>query len=421
MKADLILYNIGTLLTPNPSDNPVKGKALNDLKQLKNAFIAINDGTILEVGVNENYKNFIGDDTELYDVQGCLVTPGLIDSHTHVVHGGSREFEFEKKMAGVPYLKILEEGGGIHSTVNATRMMDEKALFNQAKKSLIKMMEFGVTTVEGKSGYGLEESTELKQLRVQKRLHEKLPIDIVSTFMGAHAIPSEYKDNHKEYLDEVIKWMDSVKSDSLAEFVDIFCEEGVFTAKESDYLLSEAIKKGFKVKIHADEIASIGGVDVAAKLNATSADHLMAITNKGIEALKKSNVVANILPATSFYLNSTYAPVRTMINEGCAIALSSDYNPGSSPSENYMFTLNLAAIHLKMSPNEILNAATINPSFSVNRQGEIGVIDKGYQADINVYDAKNWPYVLYHYGINHIKDVFKNGRLIVKDQKYVKE
>jgi len=420
MQADLIIHNIKTLITPYPSDLPVCNDAFNSIKTLENAFVAIKDGTILEVGTG-NYQAFVDATTELYDAKGALAGPGLIDSHTHVVHGGSREHEFEKKMAGVPYLQILKEGGGIHSTVNATRKISEDALYAQAKKSLIKMMEYGVTTVEGKSGYGLEKDTELKQLRVQKKLDQNLPIDIVATFMGAHAVPEAFKDNKTAYLDEVISWMDDVKKESLAEFVDIFCEDHVFDAKESEYLLTAAIKKGFKAKIHSDEIKALGGTELAAKLNAVSADHLMAITESGMDALKDSHTIANILPSTSFYLNSTYAPVRKMIDKGLAIALSSDYNPGSSPSENFMLTLNIAAIHLKMSPNEILNAATINPSFALNRQGKIGVLEKEYQADIVLYDAHNWPYVLYHYGINHVKDVFKSGHLIVKDQKYLKE
>jgi imidazolonepropionase len=420
MTATLLIHNIKTLLTPPSKPLPLRGKDLNDMTVIHNAYIAVKESTIIAVGSGK-HTHLTNDDTIFIDAQQKICTPGLIDAHTHVVHGGSREHEFEQKMRGVPYLEILEQGGGIHNTVEHTRRFSKEELYNQAQKSLDYMLSFGVTTVEGKSGYGLDETNELKQLRVQKHLHETHPIDIIGTFMGAHALPKQYKNNRQAFLDMVVDMLPKVKEENLADFVDIFCEEGAFTVEESKYILSKAKAIGFKLKIHADEIKSIGGVEMAVNLGATSADHLMAINKSGMNALRDSNTIATILPNTSFYLNSTYAPVRDMIDHNIALALSSDYNPGSSPSENFLFTLNLAAIHLKMSPYEILNAATINTACALDIQDKVGKIEPNYKADFVLFDAPNWPYVLYHYAINHVTDVFKDGVHVIKNRNKIWE
>ena len=415
MKADLIIHHIGHLLTPNSTGNPLKGSNMNEVIHLEKAFIAIKEGKFLDYGIG-TYDSYLDANTQCFDAGGGVVIPGLIDSHTHVVHAGSREYEFEKKMKGVPYLTILKEGGGIHSTVKATREASEEALYNQALKSLNKMVEYGVTTIEGKSGYGLDEANELKQLRVQKKLNHSHPIDIISTFMGAHAMPKAFENNRQGFIDRMNALLPTIKQENLAEFVDVFCEEGAFTKNESELILMSALNAGFKIKIHADEIHALGGVRLACELGATSADHLMAIDEDGLSALSSSNTVATLLPSTSFYLNSHYAPARQMINRDIALALASDYNPGSSPSENFLFTLNLAAIHLKMSPNEILTAATLNAAHAISKGHDRGLIKAGYQADLVIFDAPNWPYVLYHFATNHVKDVFKNGVLVVKNK-----
>ncbi len=416
--ADLIIQNIGHLITPKPSPIPLRKKALDEVIEYQNAFIAIKSGKILDFGEGEG-KHFKSKNTKIYDAKGKLATPGLVDSHTHVVHYGSREYEFEKKIRGASYLDILNEGGGILSSVKMTTDATYDQLYNQSKKSLDMMLKHGTTTVEGKSGYGIFKETELKQLRVSKQLNSDLSIDIVPTFLGAHAVPKAYKNNRKALVDHVIETLDDVKKEALAEFVDVFCETGVFDAEESELILRAAKEKGFSLKIHSDEIKPIGGTELAVKLNASSADHLMVITDEGIKALANSNTIGNVLLSTSFNLNQPYAPLRKMIDEGVALAISSDYNPGSSPSENLLFTLNIAAIHLKLSPNEILNAATLNPAHSLNRGLEIGAIAPNYKADIVLYDAPNWPYVLYHFAINHASDVFKNGKLVVKNQQII--
>jgi len=420
MAADLIVRNIGTLWTPKTAKSPARGKEMTEVLEIKNAFLAVKDGVILDMGEGDGASH-VGESTIVHDAQGDLVTPGLVDSHTHVVHYGSREYEFEKKMRGVPYLKILEEGGGILSSVRATREATPEELYRQSKQSLDTMLRHGVTTVEGKSGYGLDMETELKQLRVQKTLDADHPVDIVPTFLGAHALPGDFKNDRMSFLERVVDMMGTVREEGLAEFVDIFCEKNVFDVEESRYILSEAKKRGFGLKIHADEIEPLGGVELACELGAASADHLMVITDEGIAALKDSDTVANVLPSTSFYLGSDYAPVRKMLQEGVALAVSSDYNPGSSPSENFLFTLNIAAIHLKMSPQEILNASTRNAAHSVKRADRIGVLEKGMAADFVIYDAQNFPYVLYHFAINHVRDVFKNGRLVVHNKQCVWE
>ncbi len=418
--ADSIVINIGSLVTPRPHVGLVRGKKMDDILELNDAFVAMRNGIILAVGTGD-YTIHQGADTKLIDAGGRLVGPGLVDSHTHLVHYGSREHEFEKKLRGVPYLKILEAGGGILSSVKMTQDASERQLYRQSRHSLDIMLKHGVTTVEGKSGYGLFAESELKQLRVQKKLNETHPVDIVSTYLGAHALPVEYRDRRQKFLDHVVETMETVKKEDLAAFVDIFCEKGVFTVEESRFVLESAKKLGFGLKIHADEIEALGGVELACELGAASADHLMVITDSGIEALKKHDTVANILPSTSFNLNSDYAPARKMIEADLAVAVSSDYNPGSSPSENFLFTLNIAAIHLKMSPAEILNAATINAAHALKKGTQIGAIATGYDADLVIYDAKNWPYVLYHFAINHVKDVIKKGRLVVENQTIIEE
>ena len=311
MKADLILKNIGKLVTMQGSSNFKVKEEMNNTQIIEDAYIAVKNGKILAIGVGDVFGNIIGPNTQIHDAQGLLVTPGLIDSHTHLVHGGSRENEFSMKLNGIPYIEILKNGGGILSTVKSTRESSKEKLYQKAKKSLDRMLEFGVTTIEAKSGYGLELNTEIKQLEVAKLLDKTHPIDLVHTFLGAHAILQEYKENHKGYIDILVdEMLPKIKNMGLAEFCDVFCEEGVFSIEESECILSSAKKMVYKLKIHADEIESLGGAELAAKLGCISADHLMAASDKGIKMMVENKVVANILPATSFNLNKNYADCR---------------------------------------------------------------------------------------------------------------
>ena len=417
MKADLILKNIGKLVTMQGSSSFRVKEEMNKINIIENAYIAVKNGKILAIGVGDEFGNLCGEDTKIHDAEGLLVTPGLIDSHTHLIHGGSRENEFSMKLNGVPYIEILNNGGGILSTVKATKEASEEALYKKAKKSLDRMLEFGVTTVEEKSGYGLELNTEIKQLEVARALDKNHPVDLVHTFLGAHAVPEEYKENHKAYIDILVDvMMPKIKDMGLAEFCDVFCEEGVFTIEESEYILQKAKEIGYKLKIHADEIESLGGAELAAKLGCVSADHLMAASDEGIKMMAENNVVANILPATSFNLNKNYADCRKMIDMGAIVSLSSDYNPGSCPSENLQLVMQLGCLHLKMTPNEVLTAVTINAAYAIDRADKIGSIEVGKNADFVVFDAFNVEYLMYHFGINHTKKVYKNGNLVVDNK-----
>lgn len=417
MKADLILKNIGKLVTMQGSSSFRVKEEVNKINIIENAYIAVKNGKILAIGVGDEFGNLCEDDTKIHDAEGLLVTPGLIDSHTHLIHGGSRENEFSMKLNGVPYIEILNNGGGILSTVKATKEASEEELYKKAKKSLDRMLEFGVTTVEEKSGYGLELNTEIKQLEVARVLDKNHPVDLVHTFLGAHAVPEEYKENHKAYIDILVDvMMPKIKDMGLAEFCDVFCEEGVFTIEESEYILQKAKEMGYKLKIHADEIESLGGAELAAKLGCVSADHLMAASDEGIKMMAENNVVANILPATSFNLNKNYADCRKMIDMGAIVSLSSDYNPGSCPSENLQLVMQLGCLHLKMTPNEVLTAVTINAAYAIDRADKIGSIEVGKNADFVVFDARNVEYLMYHFGINHTKKVYKNGNLVVDNK-----
>lgn len=417
MKADLILKNIGKLVTMQGSSSFRVREEMNNINIIENAYLAVKDGNILQIGVGDEYENLIDKDTQIHDAKGLLVTPGLIDSHTHLIHGGSRENEFSMKLNGVPYIEILNNGGGILSTVKATKEASEKDLYEKAKNSLDRMLEFGVTTVEEKSGYGLEINTEIKQLEVARVLDKNHPVDLVHTFLGAHAVPVQYKENHKEYIDILVDvMMPKIKDMGLAEFCDVFCEEGVFTIEESEYILQKAKEMGYKLKIHADEIESLGGAELAAKLGCVSADHLMAASDEGIKMMAENKVVANILPATSFNLNKDYADCRKMIDKGAIVSLSSDYNPGSCPSENLQLVMQLGCLHLKMTPNEVLTAVTINAAYAIDRADIIGSLEVGKKADFVVFDAPNVEYLMYHFGINHTKKVYKNGKLVVDNK-----
>ena len=417
MKVDLILKNIGKLVTMQGSSSFRVKEEMNKINIIENAYIAVKNGKILAIGVGDEFGNLCREDTKIHDAEGLLVTPGLIDSHTHLIHGGSRENEFSMKLNGVPYIEILNNGGGILSTVKATKEASEEELYKKAKKSLDRMLEFGVTTVEEKSGYGLELNTEIKQLEVARVLDKNHPVDLVHTFLGAHAVPEEYKENHKAYIDILVDvMMPKIKDMGLAEFCDVFCEEGVFTIEESEYILQKAKEMGYKLKIHADEIESLGGAELAAKLGCVSADHLMAASDEGIKMMAENNVVANILPATSFNLNKNYADCRKMIDMGAIVSLSSDYNPGSCPSENLQLVMQLGCLHLKMTPNEVLTAVTINAAYAIDRADKIGSIEVGKNADFVVFDARNVEYLMYHFGINHTKKVYKNGNLVVDNK-----
>lgn len=397
----------------NGSDGPVEGKAMQNLSVIENGAVAVRDGEITAVGRQEDLQSI--DAKEKIDCDGKLVTPGLIEPHTHLVYGGSREHEMALKQQGVPYLEILQRGGGILSTVKATRETAEADLTTKAKFHLERLMAYGVTTMEAKSGYGLDHETEMKQLRVAKRLNKETPMEVVSTFLGAHAIPEDYKDDPEAFLNEMAEMLPEIKDKELAEFVDIFCETGVFSVEQSRRFLEKAKEAGFQVKIHADEIDPLGGAELAADLGAITGDHLVGASDEGIRRLAEQGVMAVLLPGTSFYLGKEkYARAREMMEAGVAVALSTDFNPGSSVTENLQFIMNLAALKLKMTPEEIWNAVTVNNAHAIGRGDEAGKIAYGRKADLVIWDAPNYLYVPYHYGVNHVHSVFKSGKKVYK-------
>ncbi|MDF2698784.1 MAG: imidazolonepropionase [Haloplasmataceae bacterium] len=413
---DLIIYNISQLVTMRGKNALRCGIEMQKVEILENAYIVIKNGKFLSIGMGEGYSQYLNDDTNLLNGKGYLVTPGLIDSHTHLVHYGSREHELEMKLNGFSYMDILNKGGGILYTVAQTRAASFDQLYLKAKKSLDEMLRLGITCVEAKSGYGLNLETEIKQLEVAKKLNEYHPIMIKSTFLGAHAIPFEYKEKKDLYIEEVLKMLEVIKEKDLAEYCDVFCQDGIFDREESKRILIRAKELGFKLKIHADEMSS-GGSHLACELTCVSADHLMTSTLNDIKNLANHKVITNLLPATTFNLNKDYALARLMIDNNCGVALSSDYNPGSCPSLNLQFVMYLATNKMKMLPIEVMTAVTMNGACSINLENEKGSIDIGKDADFVIFDAPNLNYIMYHFGINHVKDVYIKGKCVVSDQK----
>lgn len=416
MIADLIIKNIDNLVTLQGPNRPRVKEEMRQIGIIKDGIVAIRDDRIIYVGQGKLPPEIKKDeDTIIIDAKGKTVTPGLVDSHTHLVHGGSREHELAMKLKGAKYLEILEAGGGIHSTVNATKNASFEELYQKAKKSLDIMLSLGVTTVEAKSGYGLDDfDTEIKQLEVAKKLNQDHPVDIVSTFMAAHAIPPTYKDDPDDFIDLIVNEMlPEVKKRNLAKFCDVFCEEGVFTVEESRRILEEGLNHGLLPKIHADEIESLGGAELAAEIGCVSADHLVAASDKGISMMADRKVIANLLPATSFNLQSKkYARAKKMIAEGVPVAISTDYNPGSCPTENMQLVMSFASIIMKLTPEEVITAATINGAAALKLEEEVGSIEVGKKADMVIFDAPNLDYIIYRFGINHTDKVIKDGKLV---------
>ncbi|MDO4869630.1 MAG: imidazolonepropionase [Bacillota bacterium] len=409
MKKTLIT-NIGCLQTPVGSYSH-KGSKQGLNEKYINSEVIIEDGLIKEI--TENGKSNKADFDQVIDAGGKLVTPGLVDGHTHLVFGGYRQHELAMKIAGAGYLDILRAGGGILDTVRKTRDASEEELYNKSSAFLDEMLGFGITTCEVKSGYGLTMDSELKMLRVIKAMKENHKMDVVPTFMGAHAIPPEYEGRGDEYIDFLCEEMiPEIRKQGLAEFCDIFCEEAVFDAEQSRKYMTAARNEGFDLKIHADEIEAIGGTELAGEMEATSAEHLIAIKEDGMDALAKGGTTAMCLPATSFYLGASYAPARKMVEKGIPVAIASDYNPGSCPSLNLQLAINLGCLKYRLTPEEVLTAVTINPACAINRGDLVGTVEPGKQADLVIWNAPDFEMVCYRFGSNLADKVIKKGELI---------
>lgn len=412
------IKHIGQLATvAHDGTGAKKGKEMADLKIIEDGAILFGSGVILAVGTTEQLKEEYAADIQeamVVNAHGRLVTPGLVDPHTHVAYGGSREKEFEMRLQGKSYMDIMNAGGGIHATMRMTREASEDELFDQTIKRLDSFLKHGVTTVEGKSGYGMDLETELKQLRVMKKLQQSHAIDLVPTFMGAHAVPTEYKGREDEFVDIIIQEMlPVIAEEGLAEFNDVFCEKDVYTPEQSERILEAGKKLGLTPKIHADEIVSYGGAELAAKVGAISAEHLLKASDEGIKAMAEAGVIACLLPATALYLREDAAQGRKMIDEGVAVAISTDCNPGSSPTVSMPLVMNLACISMRLTPAEALTAATYNAACAINRQDTVGSLEKGKKADIVMWDVKSYQELQYLFGVNHVQSVWKNGKKVI--------
>ncbi len=411
IEVDLIIKNANELLTLSPSSRDESGLGI-----IRDGAIVLKDGKILWVGKSDDLpENFtlipMG---KTIDARGKVVMPGLIDPHTHLIFAGSRENEFEMRIKGVSYIEIAEKGGGILSTVEATRRASFEELLSLAKRRLDRMLSKGVTTIEAKSGYGLNLNDELKILRVIKALQSDHPIEIIPTFLGAHTIPKEFRNNRETYINLLLEEMiPEVARERLAEFCDVFCEEKAFSIEESRKILETGKRFGLKPKIHADQLTPGGGAELAAEVGAFSADHLEYISEKGIKMLAEKGVVAVLLPGATFFLSmSKFPPVREMINKGVLVALATDLNPGSSMTESLPLIMTMGCTMFKMTPEEVIKAVTINAAKSIDREKEIGSLDIGKNADLIILDIPNYKYFPYHFGVDHVEIVIKKGQIV---------
>jgi imidazolonepropionase len=391
-----------------------RGKEMSNLHIINDGAVVIDKGVITAAGKTEDVlSDFDESGFETIDAKDKAVLPGFVDSHTHFVFGGYRAEEFSWRLRGDSYMDIMQQGGGIFNTVESTRQASKEQLIGAGMKRLDSMLSFGVTTVEGKSGYGLDLNTEIKQLEVMEDLDKVHPVDIVRTFLGAHAVPQEYRSREDQYIDYLIdKVMPEVANRNLAEFCDVFCEENVFSIGQSKRLLSKAKEMGLEIKIHADEIVRLGGAELSATLGATSADHLLQASDKGIKDMSAAGVVATLLPATAFSLKEPYARGRYMIDHQCAVALATDFNPGSCFTESIPLIVALATLYMDITIEEAISALTINGAAALGRSDTIGSIDVGKNGDVIILEFPSYKYIPYHIAVSTVEKVIKKGNLV---------
>lgn len=421
-KGNLIIINANEIVTCSGFKGK-SGTAMSDLNVINNGSIVVENGVITKVTKDVlDVKEYEAKGFEIIDATDRCVLPGFVDSHTHLVFGGYREQEYNWRLEGQGYMDIMNKGGGIINSVKGTKNASEEELVKVGIKRLNSMTGFGVTTVEGKSGYGLDLDTEIKQLEVMRKLNEIHSLDIVTTFLGPHARPAEYKNDPDAFIDFMIDTVLPVVDErGLAEFADIFCEENIFSVEQSRRFLGAAKARGFKLKIHADEIVQIGGAELAAELGAYSADHLLQASDAGIIAMRDAGVVATILPCTAFSLMESYARARTMIDQNLVVALATDFNPGSCFTESIPLLIALATNQMGMSIEETITALTINGAAALDRADRIGSIDVGKNADIVIHEFPTYKFLPYHIGVSTVEKVIKNGVLILdkfNDQPY---
>ena len=416
-KVDLLIRKANELITlRDTSQKPVKKEKMRNLGIIENGAIVVHEGKIVAMDKTKKIEQIFKPE-HVIDASGKVVTPGFVDSHTHLVFAGAREEEFELRLQGAGYMEILAKGGGILKTVRKTRKASREQLVETAKKTLDIMLRHGTTTVEAKSGYGLTTKDEIKCLKVARELNKTHLVDVVPTFLGAHAVPSEYKDNTDDYVklvaEEIIP---KVADQKLAEFCDVFCEKGVFNVGQSKKILRTGKKYGLKPKVHADELTSLGGAELAAKVKAVSAEHLLFASERGLKAMAKEEVKAVLLPTASFTLmTGKYADARKMIRLGVSVALGTDFNP-SCWTENMQMVIAFACREMRLTPAEAITAATINAAHAVDRAQEVGSLERGKKADIIILNIPNHKFLGYRFGVNLVDKVVKEGKIVVDNK-----
>ncbi len=414
---DLIIRNIGQLITMDGADGPRRGPSMRELGLVEGGAVAAAGGIVLAAGSESSVMASVetGPGTIVIDADGGVVTPGLVDPHTHAVFAATRENEFAMRVEGLRYEEIAEAGGGIRSSVRSLRAASPELLTENGRATLDRMLEYGTTTAEVKSGYGLSLESELKMLRVTSELADTHVIDVVPTFLGAHEFPDEWRDDREGYVEHLINdMMPAVAAEKLARFCDVFCEEGVFTVEQSRRVLTAAREHGMEPKLHADELHPFGAAELAAELEAASADHLVCVSDEGIAALAASGVVAVLLPGTTLSLGYTdFAPARKMIEAGVPVALATDCNPGSSMTESMQIILALASMMLRMTPEEALVAATVNAAAALRAGDVLGSLALDRQCDAVIWEVDDYRAIPYHYGVNLVAAVVKRGSIVV--------
>jgi len=412
--SSVLVTNIKGLVNTRQENKLLRGKEFSQLPTIENAYLVIEDGMIAEFGQAIDYRQSTTNFTQTIDATGQFILPTWCDSHTHLVFAASREEEFVDKIKGLSYSEIAAKGGGILNSAQKLNAISEEQLFNLAWKRLEEVSKLGTGAIEIKSGYGLTVEGELKMLRVIKRLKERFNLQIKATFLGAHTYPLEFKENHQGYIDLIINEMlPVIAKEKLADYIDVFCETGFFSPQETETICKAGMSYGLKPKIHANQLNQSGGVETGIKLNAVSVDHLETMNEETIKLLAGSKTIGTLLPTAAFFLKMSFQPARQLIDAGCAVALASDYNPGSSPSGNMNLVIAMSCIQMKMLPEEAINAATINGAYAMELENKVGSITIGKKA--NLIFTKQIPtlaYIPYAFGTNLIDKVMINGEFI---------